>query len=71
MTYSEIHEFNDQTVKKKISDIKKEIVFSMLPIKKIKLDWKLSKFDIVVSKVGDLSRGWPEGSLFNSYYTEV
>ena len=23
------------------------------------------------SKVGDLSRGWPEGSLFNSYYTEV
>ena len=27
---------------------------------------KLSK-----SKVGNLSRGWPEGSLFNSYYTEV
>ena len=24
-----------------------------------------------VSKVGDRSRGWPEGSLFNSYYTEV
>ena len=23
------------------------------------------------SKVGDLSRGWPEGSLLNSYYTEV
>ena len=23
------------------------------------------------SKVGDLSRGWPEGSLFNNYYTEV
>ena len=23
------------------------------------------------SKVGDRSRGWPEGSLFNSYYTEV
>ena len=23
------------------------------------------------SKVGDLSRGWPEGSLFNSYYIEV
>ena len=22
------------------------------------------------SKVGDLSRGWPKGSLFNSYYTE-
>ena len=20
--------------------------------------------------VGDLSRGWPKGSLFNSYYTE-
>ena len=27
--------------------------------------------DIVskVSKVGDHSRGWPEGSLFDSYYT--
>ena len=25
----------------------------------------------IVSKVGDLSWGWPEGSLFNSYYTEV
>ena len=23
-----------------------------------------------VGKVGDLSWGWPEGSLFNSYYTE-
>ena len=23
------------------------------------------------SKVGDHSRGWPEGSLFNSYYTKV
>ena len=23
-----------------------------------------------VSKVGDRSRGWPEGSLLNSYYTE-
>ena len=26
---------------------------------------------IKVSKVGDCSRGQPEGSLFNSYYTEV
>ena len=26
---------------------------------------------IYKSKVGDLSRGWPEGSLFNSYFTEV
>ena len=24
-----------------------------------------------VSKVGNLSRGWPESSLFDSYYTEV
>ena len=24
-----------------------------------------------ISKVGDQSRGWPKGSLFNSYYTEV
>ena len=27
-------------------------------------------FDYPVSKVGDRSQGWPEGSLFNSY-TEV
>ena len=26
---------------------------------------------VKVSKVGDRSRGRPEGSLFNSYYTEV
>ena len=25
----------------------------------------------IVSKVGDLNRGSPEGSLFNSYYTEL
>ena len=24
-----------------------------------------------IYKVGARSRGWPEGSLFNSYYTEV
>ena len=24
-----------------------------------------------VSKVGDLSRGWPKGSLFDSYYTKM
>ena len=24
-----------------------------------------------VSKIGDVSREWPEGSLFKSYYTEV
>ena len=24
-----------------------------------------------ISKVGDLSQGWPEDSLFNSYYTEL
>ena len=24
-----------------------------------------------VSKVGHYSRGWPEGSLFDSYYTKV
>ena len=24
-----------------------------------------------ISKFGDLSRGWLEGSLFNSYHTEV
>ena len=26
---------------------------------------------IYISKVGDHSRGWPEGSLFDSYYTKV
>ena len=26
---------------------------------------------LLVSKVGDLSRGWTEGSLFNSNYTAV
>ena len=25
----------------------------------------------VKSKVGDRSRGWPEGSLFDSYHTKV
>ena len=24
-----------------------------------------------VSKVADRNRGWPKGSLFNSYYTEM
>ena len=27
--------------------------------------------ELRISKVCDLSQGWPEGSLFNSYYTEV
>ena len=27
--------------------------------------------NIKVGEVGNLSRGWPEGSLFNSYYTEL
>ena len=31
----------------------------------------LFQFSTKVSEVGDLSRGWPEGSLFDSYYTEV
>ena len=25
----------------------------------------------LISKVSDHSRGWPEGSLFDSYYTKV
>ena len=28
-------------------------------------------YTYIKSKVGDRSRGWPEGSLFNSYYTEM
>ena len=31
----------------------------------------ISLYLLKVSKVGDRSRGQPEGSLFNSYYTEV
>ena len=26
---------------------------------------------MIISKVGDISRGVTEGSLFNNYYTEV
>ena len=26
---------------------------------------------LIESKVGNLTRGWPEGSLFDSYYTKV
>ena len=32
---------------------------------------KKSKLIMHKSKVGNLSEGWPEGSLFNSYYTKV
>ena len=39
------------------------------------LEWKLWDFIIEVllfiSKIGDRSRGWPEGSLFDSYYTKL
>ena len=27
--------------------------------------------NFMISKLSDLSRGWPEGSLFNSYYNKV
>ena len=49
--------------------------------KQLKLMWKTHKEDIKISarndllqhtiKVSDHSRGWPEGSLFDSYYTKV
>ena len=32
---------------------------------------KIQSIDQIVSKVGDLSLGWPEGSLFDSYYTKI
>ena len=35
------------------------------------IGWNVVNIIIKVSKVGDLSRWWPKGSLFNSYYTEV
>ena len=28
-------------------------------------------YDFIVSKIGNLSQGWPEGSIFNSYYMKV
>ena len=31
----------------------------------------LISFLLLLSKVSDHSRGWPEGSLFDSYYTKV
>ena len=43
--------------------------------RKNKINWCLQNIStfvfIVSSKVGDRSRGWPEGPLFNSYNTEV
>ena len=54
------------------------ILFQRKPFYKILLEVYIFISDTVIldnicynSKVGDLSRGRPEGSLFNSYYTEV
>ena len=33
--------------------------------------WNAKQNELKVSKVGDHSRGWPESSLFDSYYTKV
>ena len=27
--------------------------------------------DICITEVGERNQGWPEGSFFNSYYTEM
>ena len=40
------------------------------------LNWALKGFLVAIpfiskSKVGELSRGWPKGSFFNSYHTEL
>ena len=50
-----------QIIWNKISYLKLRNVESIIPWNDVK----------VKSKVGDRSRGRPEGSLFNSYYTEV
>ena len=34
-------------------------------------EWNIPVDFWKVSKVSDRSRGWPEGSLFDSYYTKV
>ena len=47
------------------------VLGSYLWVKKICLKKNDSYFIGIISKVGDRSRGRPEGSLFNSYYTEV
>ena len=36
-----------------------------------RVSWNYNYLLSKVSKVGDFSRGWPEGSLFDRYYTEV
>ena len=36
-----------------------------------KIGGATNDFEQSVSKIGDLSRGWPEVSLFNSYYTKM
>ena len=37
-----------------------------------KFMWVIDKqYESKVSKFSDRSRGWPEGSLFDSYYTKV
>ena len=42
-----------------------------MEIRRIQIKRKTGETIISKSKVGDRSRGRPEGSLFNSYYTEV
>ena len=41
------------------------------PIYIYKENLALDNFQIYKFKVSDHSRGWPEGSLFDSYYTKV
>ena len=50
----------------------------LFDLTKKRMTWSNETFLFIIimpkvkqNKVGDSSRGWPEGSLFNSYYTEV
>ena len=57
---------------KKLSAYERVVVFNVQneDLQTREVGWN-KYITIKVSKVGDCSRGRPEGSLFNSYYTEV
>ena len=58
--------------------MKMDLALTMVdvPLDQIKTEWNFEKQfqnwqSVKVSEVGDCSRGWPEGSLFDSFYTKV
>ena len=52
----------------------RSLAVTQIPVKnhQFMLMWKTLEEEIIIRrKVGDWGLGWPEGSLFNSYNTEV